>query len=77
MHRRAFVFAGSAIAARKKSYHHGDLRRVLLEATLKWVERDGLSGFSLRALARKAETTPASQSAAALGHSVASGSLSV
>lgn len=54
MHRRAFVFAGSAIAARKKSYHHGDLRRVLLEATLKWVERDGLSGFSLRALARKA-----------------------
>lgn len=44
--------------ARKESYHHGDLRRALLDATLKLVEEHGPQGFTLRAAARAAGVTP-------------------
>jgi AcrR family transcriptional regulator len=35
-------------------YHHGDLRRALVEATSRLVEENGLEGFTLRAAARLA-----------------------
>jgi AcrR family transcriptional regulator len=38
-------------------YHHGDLRRALLDATLKLVEERGPQGFTLRAAARAAGVT--------------------
>jgi len=40
--------------ARKRSYHHGDLRRVLVDATLAMVDETGPRGFSLREVARRA-----------------------
>ena len=43
---------------RKESYHHGDLRRALLDATLELVDRHGPQGFTLRAAAREAGVTP-------------------
>jgi len=36
------------------AYHHGDLRRALLEAALALIEQGGIEGLSLRAVARKA-----------------------
>jgi AcrR family transcriptional regulator len=42
-----------------KPYHHGDLRRALLEAAEKVLERDGPGGLSLRAVAREAGVSPA------------------
>jgi AcrR family transcriptional regulator len=45
-------------APRKEAYHHGDLRRALLDATLVLVEQHGLQGFTLRAAARAAGVTP-------------------
>jgi AcrR family transcriptional regulator len=44
---------------RKEAYHHGDLRRALLDATLQLVEEKGPHGFTLRAAARAAGVTPA------------------
>lgn len=44
--------------ARKGSYHHGDLRRALLDATLRLVEERGPQGFTLRAAAKAAGVTP-------------------
>lgn len=44
--------------ARKEGYHHGDLRRALLDATLRLVEEHGPQGFTLRAAARAAGVTP-------------------
>ena len=44
--------------ARKESYHHGDLRRALLDATLRLVHDRGLHGFSVRAAARVVGVTP-------------------
>jgi AcrR family transcriptional regulator len=44
---------------RKKAYHHGDLRRALLDATLLLVQERGPHGFTLRAAARAAGVTPA------------------
>ena len=38
-------------------YHHGDLRRALLDATLVLVEKHGPQGFTLRAAARAAGVT--------------------
>lgn len=35
-------------------YHHGDLRRALLDAALELIESDGVAGLSLRAIARRA-----------------------
>jgi AcrR family transcriptional regulator len=37
-----------------KPYHHGDLRRALLDAALQLVEERGLEGFTLREVARQA-----------------------
>ncbi|WP_207388044.1 TetR/AcrR family transcriptional regulator [Hylemonella gracilis] len=35
-------------------YHHGDLRRALVDATIELLREQGLEGFSLRAAARVA-----------------------
>jgi AcrR family transcriptional regulator len=43
--------------ARAKPYHHGDLRRALLDATLQLIEEQGPQGFTLRAAARRAGVT--------------------
>ena len=51
--------SGRARPARKEGYHHGDLRRALLDATLDLCNRFGPQGFSLRAAARAAGVTPA------------------
>src|SRR5215510_14783128 len=48
----------SGARARRESYHHGDLRRALLDATLELVDRYGPQGFTLRAAARAAGVTP-------------------
>jgi AcrR family transcriptional regulator len=42
----------------RKNYHHGDLRRALLDATLALVDQYGPQGFTLRAAARAAGVTP-------------------
>jgi len=42
-----------------KPYHHGDLRRALLDAALTIIERDGPSALTLRAVAREAGVSPA------------------
>jgi AcrR family transcriptional regulator len=41
-------------AKKQRSYHHGDLRRTLIDAALRIVERDGAGALSLRELARRA-----------------------
>lgn len=38
----------------EKSYHHGDLRRALLDAALEAIEADGIASLSLRGIARRA-----------------------
>jgi AcrR family transcriptional regulator len=43
---------------RRDTYHHGDLRRALLDATLRLVEENGPQGFTLRGAARAAGVTP-------------------
>jgi AcrR family transcriptional regulator len=43
---------------RKRSYHHGDLRRALLEASLELIEENGLEALSLREVARRAGVSP-------------------
>src|SRR5690349_249520 len=48
----------SRSAVRKEAYHHGDLRRALLDATLRLVDQKGPQGFTLRAAARAAGVTP-------------------
>lgn len=40
-----------------KSYHHGNLRRALLDAALALVAERGPSGFTMRELAREADVT--------------------
>ena len=47
---------GSAASA-KAAYHHGDLRRSLLEAALRLVESHGVQGFTLREAARAANVS--------------------
>jgi AcrR family transcriptional regulator len=42
------------IARKSGTYHHGDLRRVLLETALRVVEHEGLSALSLQALSKRA-----------------------
>jgi len=39
---------------RRRGYHHGDLRRALLDAALALAERDGVSALTLRGVARRA-----------------------
>jgi len=40
--------------SKRTAYHHGDLRRALLEASLKLVDEAGIGALSLREVARKA-----------------------
>lgn len=42
------------IAKKTGTYHHGDLRRVLLETAVRVVEHEGLAALSLQALTRRA-----------------------
>jgi AcrR family transcriptional regulator len=55
--------AKTAVKARRrppapKAYHHGDLRRVLIEAALKLVEEGGVETVSVREAARRAGVSP-------------------
>lgn len=45
-----------AVSTSEKSYHHGDLRRVLLEAAIESLEAGDV--FSMRAVARRAGVSP-------------------
>ncbi len=40
--------------AKRDRYHHGDLRRALIAASLSLIEEQGVGGLSLRAVARRA-----------------------
>ena len=42
----------------KRPYHHGDLRRVLVEAALQLVEEGGADAVSVREAARRAGVSP-------------------
>ncbi len=39
---------------KEKSFHHGDLKRVLFEKALELLDRDGVDGVTIRAVAREA-----------------------
>lgn len=43
----------------KRGYHHGNLRRALVDACLKLIEAKGPTGFTLSEAAREAGVTPA------------------
>lgn len=43
----------------KRGYHHGDLRRALVDAALKLIEEKGPTGFTLSEAAKLAGVTPA------------------
>src|ERR1041384_4118115 len=45
--------------AEARRYHHGDLRRALVEAARRLLESEGPSALSLRAVAREAGVSPA------------------
>lgn len=47
-----------SVTALKTSYHHGDLRQVLMTAACEHIARDGTEKLSLRALAREAGVSP-------------------
>ncbi len=49
----------TSAAVEPKPYHHGDLRRALLESADAILERDGPNALSLRAVAREAGVSPA------------------
>lgn len=49
----------AVVESESRPYHHGDLRRALVEAALNIVEREGLAALSLRAVAREAGVSPA------------------
>ncbi len=46
-------------ASKKGSYHHGNLRRVLIDSALTVIEKEVARGISLRAAARLAGVSPA------------------
>jgi len=46
-------------AAEARPYHHGDLRRALIDAARRLLETEGPSALSLRAVAREAGVSPA------------------
>ncbi|MDZ4370838.1 MAG: TetR/AcrR family transcriptional regulator [Phenylobacterium sp.] len=48
-----------AKSAEPRPYHHGDLRRALIEAARRLLEAEGPSALSLRAVAREAGVSPA------------------
>ncbi len=43
----------------KRGYHHGDLRRALVDGALRLIEEKGPTGFALSEAAREAGVTPA------------------
>src|SRR5215471_21057306 len=45
--------------AEARPYHHGDLRRALIDAARRILEAEGPSALSLRAVAREAGVSPA------------------
>src|SRR3954451_9817883 len=45
--------------AEARPYHHGDLRRALIDAARRILEGEGPSALSLRAVAREAGVSPA------------------
>jgi AcrR family transcriptional regulator len=47
------------MAKKKRAYHHGDLRRVLLDASVDLVAKRGVDELSLREVARHAGVSPA------------------
>ena len=47
----------SAPAGLKRSYHHGDLRRALIDTTLAVISEEDVGAVSLRAVARRAGVT--------------------
>lgn len=49
----------NAVASEARPYHHGDLRRGLVDAARRILEADGPSALSLRAVAREAGVSPA------------------
>lgn len=49
----------TATAADPRPYHHGDLRRALIDAAQRILESEGPAGLSLRAVAREAGVSPA------------------
>ena len=44
---------------KKKGYHHGDLKRALVDGALRLIEEKGPQGFTLSEAAREAGVTPA------------------
>jgi AcrR family transcriptional regulator len=48
-----------AKAAESRPYHHGDLRRALVDAARRLLEAEGPTALSLRAVAREAGVSPA------------------
>jgi len=48
-----------AAAPESRPYHHGDLRRALIDAARRLLEAEGPSALSLRAVAREAGVSPA------------------
>jgi AcrR family transcriptional regulator len=49
---------GSARGASRRAYHHGDLRRALIEAALALVEEGGPDALTVREAARRAGVSP-------------------
>lgn len=49
----------AAVAAESRPYHHGDLRRALVDAARRILENEGPNALSLRAVAREAGVSPA------------------
>ena len=49
----------SSPAVEARPYHHGDLRRALVDAARRLLEAEGQSALSLRAVAREAGVSPA------------------
>ena len=43
---------------KKPAYHHGDLRRALLDATVQLIEEQGLEAVSVREVARRTGVSP-------------------
>ncbi|MEJ6813316.1 MAG: helix-turn-helix domain-containing protein, partial [Octadecabacter sp.] len=43
----------------KRGYHHGDLKRALVDGALRLIEEKGPTGFTLSEAAREAGVTPA------------------
>lgn len=48
-----------SVTKKAATYHHGDLRRALLDATLRLIEEKGAEGFTLRAAAKLAGVSDA------------------